>query len=175
MMHRLLFFALTLLAGCQVDMPWRSATELQAYPAGFVAAAQARKQLGDGATFFLRGGYNFTDRQDFGERDNEEGEGPGVGIGYRQDITPMRSSSWFWGVRADVWWLEIDWRDSALGRGTTDVTVFQPAAELGYRVWQQDGGAMEYAASLGAEINVETDGEEVGEGAILLVGVTWVF
>ena len=29
-------------------------------------------------------------------------------------------------------------------------------------------------AGLGAEINVDTDGEDVGEGAIFLLGVTWL-
>lgn len=35
-------------------------------------------------------------------------------------------------------------------------------------------GRFETTLGLGMEINVDTDGEEVGEGAIVLFGLTWL-
>ena len=175
-MHRsIVLFALILLPSCHVNMPWQPAAEVQVYPAGVIAGVQARKPLGQGATFFARGAYNATDRQDFGEHDEEEGGGPGVGIGYRRDYLPAAARTWFFGARLDLWQLEIDWRENDGTNGTTDILVLQPAGEVGYRMRRSGGGVLEFAASLGAEVNVDTDGEDVGEGAILLLGMTFVF
>ena len=170
------YLSLLLLAACQspVQMPWRAGTEFQVYPAGYVVAVQARRPLGEGATAFVRAGYNFTDRRDFGEQDDEEGGGPGVGIGLRREMMPAAQGTWFWGVRLDVWDLAIDWRDGGQ-EGRTDVLVVQPAGELGYRTFREGGGRTEYALTLGSEVNVDTDGEDVGQGAILLLGVTYAF
>ena len=53
--------------------------------------------------------------------------------------------------------------------GETDIWVLQPTVRAGYRLMS----TLDLSASLGAEINVSTDGEPVGEGAILLVGLRW--
>ena len=174
MRRSIALLALILLPSCRVNMPWQPATEVQVYPAGVIAGIQARTPLGQGATFFVRGAYNDTDRRDFGEHDEEEGGGPGIGIGFRRDYLPAAAETWFFGARLDLWQLEIDWREDDGASGTTDILVLQPAGEVGYRVRRSRGAVIEFAASLGAEVNVDTDGEDVGEGAILLLGVTFV-
>jgi len=153
---------------------------VQGYPAGVIAAGHVRYALSDRDELSLRIGYNATDRQDFGEHDDERGGGLGGGIGYRRSLRPRGEGGWLWGARADLWDLEIDWKDDPSGafpagrEGTTDVLVLQPTAELGYG-WWLEGARLELVLGLGAEINVDTAGEDVGEGAILLLGVTYLF
>ena len=77
------------------------------------------------------------------------------------------------GTAQDVWDLEIDWEDPGPVTGSTDVIVVQPTAEVGYGFrLGEDGWRVELTFGLGAEINVDTDGDDVGEGAIALLGVT---
>ncbi len=56
--------------------------------------------------------------------------------------------------------------------GTSKVTVLQPTAELGYFFLLDNGLVLLPTIALGAEINIQTEGEEVGQGAILLLGAT---
>lgn len=80
------------------------------------------------------------------------------------------------GGRLDLWQLEIDWvqnpGSAAERRGETETLVLQPTIRGGYR-WRlgDSGWNLELNAAVGAEINVSTAGEEVGEGAIGLVGI----
>ena len=163
------------LSACKVKMPWEPAVEVQVYPAGWVTGVQARRPLGGGATAFVRAAYNSTDRRDWGEHDDEQGEGFGLGVGIRRDRIAAAASTWFLGARLDLWWLEIDWREDDGESGTSDIVVLQPVGEIGYRVRRAAGGVIEYALGLGSELNIETDGEDVGEGLILRFGVTYTF
>ena len=185
-MRRLLFLAPCLLASCAATpelVPGRVegrtlsfGAELQVYPAGLIATAHARRELDERDSVFLRAGYNFTDRQDFGEHDDEEGGGPGFGVGWRRNLSPDADQGWLFGGRVDLFFLEIDWMDdppATPASGTTDIVVLQPAVEGGYG-WNLSGGRLELTATLGAEVNVDTDGSDVGEGAIGLLGVTYV-
>jgi len=144
----------------------------QVYPAGVIAALEGRWRLADHHEGSAFAGVNLTDRQDFGEHDDESGEGSGPGLAWRYRFSP-RGDTWDLGARVDLWWLEIDWEDDGGREGTTDVVVLQPTAVGGYR-WlldAEDRWSLDATAALGAEINVDTDGEDVGEGAILLLGV----
>jgi hypothetical protein len=76
-------------------------------------------------------GANVTDRQDFGEHDDEEGSGAGLGVGYRR-FAGEQLDGWFYNARVDLWALSIDWRDEPGARGTSDVLVLQPSVEGGY-------------------------------------------
>lgn len=143
---------------------------VQAYPAGVMVAGELEFPLEAHHSIFLRAGYNFTDRRDFGEHDNEEGGGPGATVGYRYTLRDS-GDGWFFGARADVWFLDIDWKDPGRS-GNSDVIVFQPTAEAGYRAVFKNGWAVSPFLGLGVEINVHTSGEDVGEGAILLGGVS---
>lgn len=154
--------------------------EAQAYPAGFNAAARFSYGLGPHDAVLAYAGYNATDRRDWGEHFNEEGGGPGGGLAWRHYLRDGRSGLHF-GVRADLWFLEIDWHDGPPPAprsegGSTDVVVFQPTAQGGYTLPLGEGGfQIEGTVALGAEVNVQTEGEAVGQGAILLVGVGFAY
>lgn len=144
--------------------------EIQGYPAGLTVGASYTRDAGERLSVALLAGWNFTDRRDFGEHAAEHGGGPGFGLAAWRWRDPGRTG-WGAGLRADVWWLDIEWRDEGR-RGRTDVVVLQPTARAGH-AWLARGGRLrlEASISLGAEINAHTRGEEVGEGAILLAGV----
>ena len=146
---------------------------LQAYPAGIIVAGRASFPIRSRSTLTVYGGYNLTDRQDFGEHDNEEGGGPGFGVAWHRYLRARYQGLRF-GLRTDLWFLEIDWDDDAGPRsGTTDITVLQPTGQVGYsRTVSQGRLLLEATVSLGLEINIDTQGEPVGEGAILLGGIS---
>jgi hypothetical protein len=159
---------------------WSVGVDVQAYPAGAIVAVETRRPVSERGELGLRAGYNSTERGDFGEHDDEDGGGPGVGFGYRHLFAPRGTDGWLTGARVDLWYLDIDWEDDPSGaapagrEGSTDVLVLQPMAELGY-AWWLGRGRIELLLAVGAEINVDTDGEDVGEGAIALLGFTYLF
>ena len=153
---------------------WTPGLELQAYPAGLQATAVAARAISEDELLTLRAGYNATDRRDFGEQDDEEGGGPGLGLGWHHLFEPA-GDGWIAGARLDLWWLDIDWKDDSGEGGSTDVVVLQPTAEGGYRWLRGDGSSLALTLSLGLEVNVDTDGEDVGEGAIALLGLRYLF
>ena len=136
--------------------------------------------MGDQDLYYARVAGNFTDRQDFAEHDRETGHGGGLGAGWRHYLTPWtnrseaRPNGWQYGVRLDLFALRISYRDPGPRFGHSNILVLQPSAEFGYG-WSTPGlGRLELNLGLGAEINVNTDGEDVGEGAIALLGLTWI-
>ncbi len=144
--------------------------EVRGYPAGLIPTAHL--DLPVGGRFFLSasGGYNFTNRRDFGRHDDERGGGPGLGLSLTQSDGSRRGVQW--GVRSELWRLRIDWRDQPDKLGATKVLVFQPSARLGYAwVFRKSRTSVDVSIGLGQEINVWTRGERVGEGPILLLGV----
>lgn len=155
---------------------------LQAYPAGQIGVAHGTFGILDKQTISVHAGYNRTRRQDFGKHDDERGGGPGFGTTWRYYLQGQQEGLLF-GARVDVWFLDIDWRwdgssagpldDRFSQDGTTEITVLQPTAQVGYGWFLADERlAVEATVSLGAEINIETNGDPVGEGAILLGGVS---
>ncbi len=58
--------------------------------------------------------------------------------------------------------------------GSTDVSVLVPSLEGGYSWPIRRGGRFDFNVGLGYEFNVDTDGEGVGEGAILVLGVAFL-
>lgn len=166
-----------LVAGLAAALPVTAAdfyTELRAYPAGAIGsvglmfAQGARDELGVSLA------YNVAERGDAGEHQDESGEGFGIGVEARRFVAASRQG-WFYGARAELFQLDIDWRDPGNRSGTSEITVLQPTARLGYRFAPQGSVRIELAAGLGAEINIETEGEEVGEGAIGLAGIALHF
>ncbi|MDO9451328.1 MAG: hypothetical protein Q7J29_00550 [Stagnimonas sp.] len=149
--------------------------ELRAYPAGGIASAGVLFPRGSHLELGISALYNRAERGDAGKHDDESGDGVGIGIEARRYHRSARTG-WFHGARAEMFRLDIDWRDAGNRRGNSEITVLQPTARIGYRFAPiRPGASLELAAGLGAEINLETDGEKVGEGAIGLVGVALRF
>lgn len=147
--------------------------EVQAYPAGVIPGLHAEWRLSERSVLTARLAANVTDRRDWGEQDDEEGDGFGGGVGYRYFFGDDLDG-WLVGARVDLWDLEIDWRDdNPAAEGTTDLIVLQPTVEAGY-AWRLPDSRwrIDATVSLGAEINVDEDGRDVGEGAIVLGGLT---
>lgn len=155
------------------NMPTRFmvSAELEAYPAGFIGNVQFSRLFSPKQVITFHAGFNVTNRRDWGEHDDETGEGAGVGLSWR--YYPKEAPAGLHvGVRSDLWFLGINWQQNSGTSGTTDVTVLQPTAQLGYTYAPpQSRWILDATVSLGAEINIKTAGEAVGEGAILLVGV----
>ena len=169
---------LVLAGSVQAQAPDRAfirGISIQAYPAGFIGNGHFAYLFNERQAVALYLGYNLTDRRDWGRNDDEEGGGAGLGVGWRyyfQENVRRPVTGWFLGARTDLWFLNIDWRDDTIGvTGTTDIIVLQPTAQVGYAFFPtQSRWAFDVTASLGAEINLKTDGVPVGEGAILLLG-----
>ena len=146
--------------------------ELRAYPAGLIPGLRGEVSLGESDLLLFHAGYNATDRHDWGEHDDESGGGGGLGLGWLHQ-PGSTSGGWAFGVRLDYWKLEINWEDPGRS-GSSDVDVLQPSAVGGYR-WESRRWQLEASLSLGREINISTDGEDVGQGWIMLVGLSAVF
>ena len=147
---------------------------MRGYPAGSILALQVETPLSEHGVLAFGVGANLTDRQDWGEHDQEDGDGFGGGVGYRyyfgEDL-----DRWFLGGRLELWSLAIDWRDSPATTGSTDVLVLMPTVEAGYTFRLAQRWRLNLFAAGGAEINVSTDGEDVGEGAIGLLGFSCLY
>ena len=146
--------------------------ELRAYPAGLIPGLRGEISLGETDLLLFHAGYNATDRHDWGEHADESGGGPGLGLGWLRQFDST-SGGWVLGARLDYWQLEIDWEDPGRS-GRSEVKVLQPAVVGGYR-WDSGRWQLESSLSLGHEINVSTDGEDVGQGWILLAGLSALF
>ncbi|MCF8238228.1 MAG: hypothetical protein K9I85_08745 [Saprospiraceae bacterium] len=159
-----------LLTGSTARAQHQIGVEFQAYPAGQIASLNYGCSLGTNGALEARIGYNFIDHRDQGVQDDEKGGGFGGSIGYTYRIWNLLRL----GARADVWWNTIDWKmDPGTPleiTGTTKVTVFQPTLTLDYPI-PLGNWVLIPRIAFGAEINVQTDGEKVGQGAILLGGV----
>ena len=142
--------------------------EAQAYPAGVIVRLGAGTSY-SGWSFTVLGGYNATDRRDWGEHEDEEGGGPGLGV--RVARGPQHGGTGPYGeARLDLWFMDVDWIDNGGTRqGTSELRVVQPTAGIGYQ-WRFGVGRLRLGAALGWELNTALLGEPVGEGPILLVG-----
>jgi hypothetical protein len=156
--------------------PMSVGIELQGYPAGFITGIRGDFIFSSHWSGNIRAGYNFARRGDLGEHDDENGGGPGISLGTRYYFRE-KYQGLFLGARLDLWLMEIDWQDEIPNaepeQGTSNITVVQPMVEGGYTFLLGAGGwSLTAKVSLGFEINVQTSGEEVGEGSISLLGVT---
>ncbi|MFZ5628006.1 MAG: hypothetical protein ACOY5B_02685 [Spirochaetota bacterium] len=159
--------------GTQAVSGWGFGTELQAYPAGLIPGARLEYFPDSIQNVNLRLGYNFARRQDFGRHSDERGAGWGGGIGYRRYGFRERLP-FFAGFHVDWWELAIDWQQNSgsfTNTGRTNISVLQPTFEAGFDWRFSHHWSVILAAAIGAEINVQTRGEAVGEGAIFLLSV----
>lgn len=151
--------------------------EIQWYPAGYQFMATGEFGFKDHHAIQAKFGYNLARRQDFSPFNNSEnGGGIGGTLGYRYYFGKM-TTGFYLGARVDLWGLTIDWedpKDASITQqsGTTEITVLQPTAEIGYMYAFKDSPlAIGVNAAGGWEINVVTNGLPVGEGRISLLGV----
>ena len=153
----------------------RPGIELQVYPTGIMPGV--RFEYGDAANeWHLRVGANLFDHRDLGVQEEEIGGGGGFTIGYRRYFAG-EPTKWFIGARNDIWFNRNNWRTNIdfpnETSGTTNLVVVQPTAEAGYRFSLGDGGwSLAPALGFGFEVNVVSNGADVGQGAILLVGLS---
>lgn len=149
--------------------------ELQVYPTGIMPGVRFAWDLTEQDELNLRVGANLFDHRDLGVQPEEIGGGGGGTLGYRRYLGAERAS-WFLGARVDIWRNINNWR-SEIGTpdemsGTSRIVVVQPTAEAGYRFSLGDNWTLNPALGFGLEWNVVTDGAEVGQGPILLIGVS---
>ena len=148
--------------------------EVQLYPTGVIPGVRIEKRLADNQAWFVRIGLQEIRHEDYGVHEDERGDGYGFGLGYRYYFKPgfERLSL---GIRTDVWFNSLSWKDN-IGQvnevsGKTDVTVVQPSVQLGYLFKLNQAVYITPSLSFGYEVNVDTQGEDVGEGPIWLLGV----
>jgi hypothetical protein len=139
--------------------------EFQAYPTGLIPGFRYTKGLTDHASLLLRVGYNWIRHRDLGVHDDERGDGFGFTLGYTKHFSKFAFS-----LKNDVWWNTIDWKDiPETGpeiSGQTNITVLQPTLEASYSLSER----FKPTVAFGYEWNIKTEGEETGQGPILLIG-----
>lgn len=174
-MQRLATLALLALASCQTtiaDRPTQFGAEVQLYPTGCFLGPRVEVQLGERDAVHARAAVHFLDRGSSGLHDRETGSGYGAGVGWRRWLDSY-GGGWNFGARMDFWRLDIPWDNyQPAQRGNSNVTVWVPAVEGGYSWRMEGGGHVDLNLSLGREFNIDTDGADVGEGAILMLGVS---
>lgn len=162
----------TLLASGKEVRAAELGAELRVYPAGLITGLRGDLALGRHEHLLIQLGYNLTDRRDWGQHAEESGGGGGLGLGWMHQFG-VDPRGWIAGARLDYWRMDIDWKDPDR-EGSTRVTVLQPTATAGYR-FASARWHFEATLSVGAEINLSTEGEAVGEGAIVLAGISALF
>ncbi|MES1220964.1 MAG: hypothetical protein ABUT20_36025 [Bacteroidota bacterium] len=149
--------------------------EFQWYPKGYIYALHLASNSRLHHSFQLRLGYNTSNWKDEGLHDKEEGGGPGFSLGYRYYFL-VKPHGFFLGARADLWRLSIDWNE-LLVKGKSKVWALQPTAELGYMILINDLFFITPSIAAGVQTNLKTEGQEVGDGSVFLVGLSagWRF
>lgn len=151
--------------------------EVQQYPTGFLYGVRGEIGWTPYHAIDWRVGYNLLDHKDFGEHESEKGGGFGFTLGYRKYFKPT-NQGWFLGIRSDLWWNEVSWKDN-IGKadevvGTTKITVFQPTAIGGYG-FLFNNLLITPTVAFGGEFNIKTKGEKVGQGSIFLWGINLAY
>ncbi len=158
--------------------------ETQAYPTGIIPGIRL-EYVRQHHNINLRLGYQLINHRDLGVHESEKGSGLGFTVGYRYHSSRFDPANWFLGVRNDIWFNELDWKDNigqvdGMGQslevsGTSNIVVVQPTIEAGYTFYLGTHFFLSPSLSFGYEVNVRTEGAEVGQGAILLLGVSLMY
>jgi len=144
----------------------------QLYPAGVITTITTEYIQINNSSLLLRIGGNFADRKDYSDyNDNETGAGFGGTIGYRRYFH-MGNGKIIAGLNTDIWNMWINWKND-IGEanetsGQTYTLVLQPWLESGYFL-QLNNSPIQLGITLGfgREINIITDGKDVGQGWML--------
>tara|TARA_R110000868_G_scaffold235273_8_gene489137 strand:+ start:42712 stop:43275 length:564 start_codon:yes stop_codon:yes gene_type:complete len=179
-MRRLLLYLSFLFISVAAYSQTSIGIETRAYPAGIVPGIHFDLGITEHLNLNSQVGYNFTDRRDWGKHDSENGGGFGFGLGLERSgfLTERLSVI----LRTDLWFMDIDWRDTEFicpfvppcgnidFTGSSEITVLHPTFGFAYLIPITDRVYLKPSFTFGYEINIKTEGEDVGEGAILLVG-----
>ena len=149
--------------------------ETQLYPTGIIPGVRIEYGFAEKNAVHLRLGVNIIRHQDLGVHEDERGSGYGFSLGYKRYLKPA-FKGFFFGIKNDIWFNTLDWKDQ-IGdpleqKGQSKVTVVQPTAEVGYLFHWSSNWFLAPNLAFGYEVNVKTEGEPIGEGAILLIGFT---
>lgn len=149
---------------------------LQVYPAGTIINIKSAWAVSTKGELIGKLGYNFAQRENFGEHDSEEGNGPGFTIAYKRFLN-AGFKGWYAEARMGMWFLDIDWQDNLPATsGNTDISVFQPTLGIGYDFpLKNERIKLGLLVAFGYEVNIVTSGEEVGQGGISLLGLSFIY
>ncbi len=167
--------------------PFELDFNFQAYPAGIIPGLQLEIGVGTyyKSSLGLKVGYNRARRRNWGEHEDERGGGFGGGIFYKYYLLNPNKQLYI-GARTELWKMIIDWRNSGDDEnlwtdddivGFTDILVFQPTLEMGYKFVipfkENSHNALIINPNIAAgwELNVISKGDDVGQGSIALIGV----
>lgn len=144
--------------------------EFQWYPDGSITSLHFAFNAKLHSSVNFRFGYNKTNRGDNGKHADEKGNGWGGSVGYRYYFKPF-PYKFFIGSRLDLWKMKINWKD-ALVSGTSKTSTLQPTFEVGYTFIINSQVFITPSFANGFELNIKTDGQEVGHGLITLLGIS---
>lgn len=142
----------------------------QWYPTGTISELHLAFNSRYHHSVLFRLGYNKTNRKDHGEHDDEKGDGWGGSVGYRYYFKPF-PHKFFIGTRCDLWRMNIDWKEGTQS-GLSKTWTLQPVFEIGYTFFINDQMFITPSLANGAEINISTEGQNVGQGFITLLGIS---
>lgn len=145
-------------------------TEFQLYPIGYITTITSNIFIKENLAIRVRVGGNFADREDFsGRNDDEKAEGFGGSLGLVKYF-PYRRGNFIAGAHIDGWNMWTAWKDGLNNlnpqSGTTYNLVVQPWINGGYLYDVSKKLNVGLTAGFGREINVITNGKNVGEGWI---------
>ena len=154
---------------------YQPGAEFRGYPSGEIISGSLGTPLGNNYYGAASVAYNFAQRGNNGRHDDENGGGFGGGLTVDKYFRPGQVG-WFLGGRAELFFLNIDFRDPGRS-GNSDIVVLQPTARGGYAFafGEKRRYGVQLGLSVGAEINVHTRGEKVGDGAIVLGGIGFTY
>ncbi|HJS53161.1 MAG TPA: DUF3575 domain-containing protein [Chitinophagaceae bacterium] len=144
--------------------------QFQWYPSGTITSLHVAFNARMHHSVLVQLGYNKANREDRGEKENETGSGWGGAIGYRYYFKPF-PHKFFIGAKADIWRMNFDWTEAA-ATGESKTWTLQPTFDIGYTFFINDQAFITPYISNGVTINLKTDGENVGQGFITLIGIS---
>jgi hypothetical protein len=146
--------------------------EVRQYPLGTIPTLEYRLHITDSLEGLAVGGANIAYHGDQGVQDHEHGIGFGGGVGLRDSVM----TSFFVGLRADLWRMSIDWTNTSQANeppaGTSRFLIVQPTVEIGSNFYAFSNSLwITPTLSFGGEINAFDNDAPTGQGFIVLLGV----
>lgn len=140
--------------------------EVQKYPVGIITVITYNYFFKESWAMRFRFGGNFADRKDAsGFNDDEKANGLGGSFGINKYVR-SGNGNFIFGANADVWNMWTKWIDysEVPQKGKTYTLVIQPWINAGYLYNFSNKFNAGITLGFGREINVITDGENVGQG-----------